>query len=401
MNSREVSRKYSIISYSLLAMSATHVLTHVFTGMPAALFPILIKPTEFNLTIKQVGLIAAIPEISASILSIPMGLLSDKYGSKKMVLISMILAMVGAFIASRSINPLMFIIAVVLLTTNTTIYHPAAYSFTTKLFKPRDRPKALGVHGAGGTFGNAIGPIALGILIGFFSLKWRQVYLFWFVPVLLGFFSILRIKTEPVEDVVEENMDPKKTEADKKSLYNVSLMFFLVFMGLRIGARAMIGSFLPLFLVKVKGLSESISSFVFGSNFLTGLIAAPFGGILASRYGEKKWLVSVLSFCYLSLALAFIIPNNMALVFFYLVSGFFNFLGMAANASIVALLSPSERRGLGYALFFLPGSIMGAIAPIVAAFIGETFGLSVIFFVSIGVYIAGLVILKLGVRIRN
>ena len=87
MNSREVSRKYSIISYSLLAMSATHVLTHVFTGMPAALFPILIKPTEFNLTIKQVGLIAAIPEISASLLSIPMGLLSDKYGSKKMVLI--------------------------------------------------------------------------------------------------------------------------------------------------------------------------------------------------------------------------------------------------------------------------------------------------------------------------
>jgi MFS family permease len=85
----------------------------------------------------------------------------------------------------------------------------------------------------------------------------------------------------------------------------------------------------------------------------------------------------------------------------YLISGFFNFLGMAANSSIVAKLSSSSQRGLGYALFFLPGSLMGAVAPVIAAFIGEVFGLSSIFFASIVVYAAGLFVLWFGVKIKE
>jgi len=96
-----------------------------------------------------------------------------------------------------------------------------------------------------------------------------------------------------------------------------------------------------------------------------------------------------------------VIPNTIAFTALYLISGFFNFLGMAANSSIVAKLSPSSQRGLGYALFFLPGSLMGAVAPVIAAFIGEVFGLSSIFYASIAVYAAGLFVLWFGVKIKE
>jgi MFS family permease len=131
-----------------------------------------------------------------------------------------------------------------------------------------------------------------------------------------------------------------------------------------------------------------------------GLVAAPLGGAFAVRFGEKRWLLAVLLFSYVSIALAFVIPNDIAFVAFYLLSGFFNFLGMAANSSIVAKLSSSQQRGLGYALYFLPGSVMGAVAPVLAAYIGDAYGLSAIFYASLIVYFAGLFVLKFFVKVR-
>jgi MFS family permease len=370
--------------------------------MPSALFPTLMKPTEFNLTLQQVGMIAAIPPLCSALLSIPMGLLSDRYGSNRMVLISMAVSAAGCLIASQAQTPLMFIVAISLLSINTTIYHPAAYSFTTKLVKPRNRPRALGIHGAGGTLGMSVGPISLSILMGLFAYKWRQVYIFWLIPVILGVLAVLRLKSEPTDDVHEET--DEKIENDSKgeatSLLTMGLLMFLAFVGINTIGRSMIASFLPIYMVNVKGLSNSLSNLIYGSNTLMGLVAAPLGGAFAVRFGEKRWLLAVLLFSYVSIALAFVIPSDIAFVAFYLLSGFFNFLGMAANSSIVAKLSSSQQRGLGYALYFLPGSIMGAVAPVLAAYIGDAYGLSAIFYASLIVYFVGLFVLKFFVKVR-
>ena len=393
----------SIISYGLLVMTLTHTLTHVFQRMPSALFPTLMRPEEFNLTLQQIGIIAAIPPLCSALLSIPMGLLSDRYGARKMVFASMVVSALGALLASQASNPIIFIVAISLLSVSTTIYHPAAYSFTTKIVKPGDRPKVLGIHGAGGTLGMSLGPISLSILIGLLAFGWRQAFLFWLIPIILGAITVLGIKTEPTEDF-QVNPAPQKVEAEKpniRSMLTTSLLLFLVFVGIRSIGRSMVGSFLPIYMVNTKGISESLANIIYGGNTLMGLIAAPLGGALASRFGEKRWLIGVLILSYICLGLAFLVPNTIAFTALYLISGFFNFLGMAANSSIVAKLSPSSQRGLGYALFFLPGSLMGAVAPVIAAFIGEVFGLSSIFYASIVVYAVGLFVLWFGVKIKE
>lgn len=393
----------SIISYGLLVMTLTHTLTHVFQRMPSALFPTLMRPEEFNLTLQQIGIIAAIPPLCSALLSIPMGLLSDRYGARKMVFASMVVSALGALLASQASNPIIFIVAISLLSVSTTIYHPAAYSFTTKIVKPGDRPKVLGIHGAGGTLGMSLGPISLSILIGLLAFGWRQAFLFWLIPIILGAITVFGIKTEPTEDL-QVNPASQMVEAEKpniRSMMTTSLLLFLVFVGIRSIGRSMVGSFLPIYMVNTKGISESLANIIYGGNTLMGLIAAPLGGALASRFGEKRWLLGVLILSYICLGLAFLVPNTIAFTALYLISGFFNFLGMAANSSIVAKLSPSSQRGLGYALFFLPGSLMGAVAPVIAAFIGEVFGLSSIFYTSIVVYAAGLFVLWFGVKIKE
>jgi MFS family permease len=72
---------------------------------------------------------------------------------------------------------------------------------------------------------------------------------------------------------------------------------------------------------------------------------------------------------------------------------------MAANSAIMAKLSPSKQRGLGFALYFLPGSVMGAIAPMIAAYIADGFGTFTIFLVSIVVFALSWLIFTFGVKV--
>jgi MFS family permease len=159
-------------------------------------------------------------------------------------------------------------------------------------------------------------------------------------------------------------------------------------------------SFMALYLVDDRGLSTSQASLYIGLNTLVGVIAAPLGGLWAVRYGEKRWLLAVLGLAYLCFGLAIVAPSNTAFVILYLAYGFLTFLGMAANAAIMARLSPGKQRGLAFALFFLPGSIVGAVAPLIAASIAEIFGLVIIFYVSTATFFLSLVVLKFGVRVQ-
>jgi MFS family permease len=108
-----------------------------------------------------------------------------------MLVASFLVATIGAILAIQTINLFTFIVAISLVYVNTTIYHPASYSYATKLFRAADRSKAFGVHGAGGTLGHGLGPLTVSLVIGLLGLAWRNVYLLLIGPMLVGLVMIL------------------------------------------------------------------------------------------------------------------------------------------------------------------------------------------------------------------
>ncbi len=386
----------SILSYGLIVMTVTHTLTHVFGGIHPAIFSILRE--EFSLSLQQLGIIAAIPPLLQALFAIPIGLLSDRVGSKKMVLLSLLVAMLGAILASQTTSPLMFIVAISLVYLNTTIYHPASYSFTAKIFNDENRPKALGLHGAGGTLGHAMGPLSVSILIGLLAWEWRQVYLLLAAPLLIGVIMVLFLKEEISENGGEEE-PTVEVETGAKSILSLNMIMFLTYSALRMMAGSMISNFIVLYLQDVKHLNIAAASFIFSGTMLLGFIAAPVGGFMAVRFGEKKWILASFSLGCLLFATSIFIKDVTIFAILYIGYGFCNTLGMAARSSIMARLSPSGQRGLGYALFFLPGSIMGAVAPVLAGLVAEAFGFTTIFYISLGIYTIALLILKFMVKI--
>jgi len=388
--------RWEWLSYGLVVMAFTHTLTHVFAAIAPTLYPEFI--TEFGLTNQDLGLIASIPSLCSALLSIPVGLVADKIGAKKMILLSIAVAISGALLVYTATGPVSLILGLSLLIVNTTIYHPASYSFTTFLFKPKDRTKALGLHGAGGTLGMTLGPMSLALLVSSFAFKWRQVYLFWVAPLLLAALAVQFIKYIPSEDVSTQSAEESKGQATK--LLTTGLLLFLIFGAIRSMGISMNSAFMNVWLADTKGWDVAFRGIITSANTLMGLVAAPLGGFLAARYGEKRWTVWTLIASYTCYSLAYLLPGNTTFIIFYIASGLFNFLSMAANSAIMAKLSPSKQRGLGFALYFLPGSVMGAIAPMIAAFIADTFGMYNVFMACIGVYFLAVAVLQFGVKVE-
>jgi MFS family permease len=162
---------------------------------------------------------------------------------------------------------------------------------------------------------------------------------------------------------------------------------------------SMISNFIVLYLQDVKHVDLTAASFIASGTMLLGFIAAPVGGFMAARFGEKKWILASFSLGSLLLAASIFSRNVTIFAILYMGYGFCNTLGMAARSSIMAMLSPRGQRGLGYALFFLPGSIMGAMAPVIAGFVAENYGFTTIFYISLGIYVVALGILKFMVSI--
>jgi MFS family permease len=112
-------REGRLISYGLIAMVVTHTLVHAAGNIRNSIFPLLKE--EYVPTNQQIGFIAAIPPLAQALFSIPMGWMSDRYGAKRLIALSISIAVLGALLGEITWNPWIFIAATTLLTLNSTI----------------------------------------------------------------------------------------------------------------------------------------------------------------------------------------------------------------------------------------------------------------------------------------
>jgi len=378
-------------------MVVTHLLVHAAGNMRSTLFPVLKE--EFSLSNQQIGLIVAIPSLIQIFFTVPTGLLSDRFGAKRLIAVSIVIAALGAFLGSISMNPMMYIVASTLMTLTSTLYHPPSQSYVSDTTPPRDRSRALGIWNAGGTTGVAMGPLSITILMGFFAFQWRQVYSFWVIPILLGLVALFFVKPS-VE--VERGAEGEEWEEEStvEKLLNTDMIVFLSSGTLRRFGGGLTAGFLTIWLAESQGWTISQIGVMMSVSSLMGIVASPLGGELCSRFGVKRWLVGTLFASYICFVLAILLKGFWPFMIFYLGQRFFGILGMPANMTMTAKLSPPRQRGVGFALSSIPNTIIGPVASIAAAYIADSFGLYPIFIVTAVTYFVGLGILQIGVKME-
>jgi MFS family permease len=387
-----------LLSGSLLIMVLTHMLVHAAGNMRTTLFPVLKE--EFALTNQQIGLIVAIPSLCQFLLSVPSGMVSDRFGPKKLIAASILMAAVGAILGSASTTPWMFIIASTLLTFNSTLYHPPAQSYVSDITNPRDRSRALGIWHSGGTTGVSLGPLSITILMGLLAFGWRQIYAFWIIPILLGLLALYFVK--PAAEMVEkEERDTWEEEKTVDTLLNTNMMFLLLSGTVRRFGGGLTTGFLSIWLAEAQGWTIGQIGIMLGISSLIGIVASPLGGELASRVGEKRWFSATLLASYAFFAFAFLVKGFWSFFIIYIIHRFFGILSMPANMTLTARFSPPKQRGVGFALSSIPMNVAMPVAALAAAYIADTYGLYPIFMTTAVIYFIGLAIFQLGVRIED
>ena len=365
--------------------------------MHVVLVPVFME--EFNLSLFQVGLLVSIPLFCQVCTSIPSGLLADRVQHKSQMIASLILVVLAGFLVSRTSNFLMLVVSISLVMISSQLYHPPVLSVVSELFPPKYRSWALGLHGTGGIVGIALGPISLGILMKEFG--WRSVYLLWVIPVLILTVAVSQTKIlyEGEENgLVEQKKVGKRQDTTWHSgIFEVlkgGFLILLLVMGVRtVGIRS-VSTFFTTYLSSVKGIPVTDASLIFGLGSLVGVAGTLTGGFFGGRLGEKIWVTVAFTGSLFSILSVSLTPPWI-LVPSYLLYGYFNNSTMPVTTSLVARFSPKSRRGIAYAIFFLPFNAMGSIAPAIAAKIVEVFGIWYIFPFAIIMFLTSITLIQM------
>lgn len=375
----------------LLFLCASHTLLHVYTNLPLALLPILID--EYELSILLASIIVAIPRVFSLIFSIPSGLLTDRLSHTKLISFSLFLNVLAAALIFSYPNIEAAVLGFSIIALASTFYHPPALSATSNISHSNFLSRALGFHGASGTFGISLGPITLGFILNW--LEWRHIYLIWIIPI---FFVAVISFFMDIDEHQNEGYDERKKKhliTPLKDVLSVTFLSFLLLMLFSSAAGGTISTYLTTFLTENKGVETSLASIIFGLSPLIGLVSVIVGGYVGDKLGWRRSLTLIITNAITALFLMFISTSTIQTVLFYFVYGFFNIMTMPITTSLVAKIIPQKSRGTAYSLQFIPESVIGIVMPIILGVLIDLFEIWLIFPIAIAFFIIVLVIIQI------
>jgi EmrB/QacA subfamily drug resistance transporter len=103
---------------------------------------------------------------------LPGGLLGDRFGRKKMLVIALLIYAVGSVLAATATTPGMFIAAQAVLGLGAAFVIPLVLSGLTVMFTPEERPRAIGIWSVANFLALPLGPIVGGWLLSNFWWGW-------------------------------------------------------------------------------------------------------------------------------------------------------------------------------------------------------------------------------------
>ena len=369
---------------ALLFASIAHALVHSFMLiLPAVLIPIM---NEFDISVTEVGFLGTLSYLMFGLGAIPAGWLTDKFGSRGLVIICLIGSGASSLFIGLSTDLEMLYAGLMLLGLFTSIYHPAGLAMISR--RIRNIPRALGYHGIFGNVGLAGAPLISGLIAGYGD--WRDAYLiFGSLSLTIGIYFYLKPLTKGKLGENEANHKEGKTLFPELIIFYLSTIIFgFVYRGTL--------TFMPyLFTHKVmlwEGLDPiAVGGVVTAAALLTGMLGQWLGGRAAEKYSLTLILIPL--WVIVSLSLMFMgMTAQYTLVIWAFIFTIFIFAGQPVGNTLLATYSSLKSRGKGYGLNIAIGFGIGSFSSALSGYVADKYGIGEVFvFLSI-VMIPGIIL---------
>ncbi len=243
------------------------------------------------------GLLIGTPILMGSLLRVPLGILSDRIGGKKMglgLLLFLIVPLSFAWLAAHSFSALLAV---------SLMLGTAGSSFAIVLplasrWYPRERQGLVMGIAAAGNSGTVIANIFAPRIANVYG--WHNVFGLALIPlaVVIVLFAVMA-KEAPAPAV------PRTRTDYIASLTHADTWWFCVFYCITFGGYAGLSSYLPVFLKDQFALTPVSAGSLTAAAALAGSMARPLGGYVADRIGGVKvlqWLLVGIAAAYSMLA---------------------------------------------------------------------------------------------------
>lgn len=342
--------------------------------------------TDLNLDAAMQGAVLSAFFAGYALFQIPGGLLADKFGFRRMMAIGISWWSVFTALTGMMVSYPIMLVCRCLFGIGEGCFPGASWKAIATYFPPKQRATATAIQSTVNTLGPAVASlVAAGIISAF---GWRMVFLCMSFPgILIALYAWKYVKDNPAEHgrmTDEELAELKEGEAEtvsntvdkaamsfkqflkKPILWQMVLIWFLfdiTFWGFI--------SWLPSYLMKVRGFSLMKAGVTGAIPYLFGAVGTLAGGYLSDHVkGQRKWLyipcaLIAAGFLYLTYTVS---SADMA-VFYQCVSSFFMFLAMAAFWGLVMDAIPASIMGSSSSTVNFGGQVAGFISPFVMGYL--------------------------------
>jgi len=355
-----------------------------------ALIPVYVR--EFQLSLLEASLVATVPNLVQLLMNFPIGFLVDRFSAKHLLCASMVIEGISAVFLSQTSSFWALVLWVSVMRISSPLYHITGLSQISRIVKEDKASRSIGIHNAMGSSGVAVGAVSLTLFMTTFG--WRSTYLFWAIPVLSWGLFLLRTPHLETKTYERRQQERKVGLARFSYVLTFSFVIFLVGIGLREVGTSGVSTFMTTYLVKVRGLSEALSSLIFGLGPITGIVGALGGGLLGEKIGAKRALHIATLGCAISLFALSLTSELYLLSLLYLAYSFFNHGVWTPMNTLVSQMAPRSERGLSFSAYMFTEGLMQSVGPAVAATVMEGSGISFVFPFGIAFVIASLVTLQ-------
>lgn len=276
----EEKRRTSILVLSTMAMIVSFAVWSVFAPMATKI------QQMYHLSTTEKSILIATPVLLGSLMRIPMGILTDRYGGRRIYALTMlflIVPMIGAGFA-RSYEMLLFWAFFIGMAGTT---FAISITYVSRWYPPQKQGLILGIAGMG-NLGSAVANFSVPVIFDSYGLSW----VFWGLAFVTGITAIIfwigtkDIQTSGGAKTLKESLSVLKF----KETWLLSVFYFLTF-----GTFVTFSSYLPTLLSELFGITGLAAGIRTAGFVVLATLIRPFGGYLSDRFGTKKLLTIVFS----------------------------------------------------------------------------------------------------------
>jgi MFS family permease len=263
--------------------------------------------TDLGITEATAGIALAVFQGSYAVVQYPSGEYSDRWNRTTLIVPGLVILAIGFGLFGLTTGLATFLLAATVVGLGKGLFAIPSRALLSDLFTD-DRGRALGIYAAGTDAGGLLSSGAAVIALTYFT--WRTP--FFPIAVVLGVLTVVyAVTTREGYHVGETTLDLRgtvgrlvKSNRQRETLVAFALFYFMV------GGFI---NFVPTYLARAKGFSESLAGLTFAIVFAVGFAVKPAAGILGDRFSRRGIAVGGLSVAAAAMTALILVGSNLAI----------------------------------------------------------------------------------------